>query len=137
MNNRARVIRWHGIATPRADVRLFNFVRAAVSADFRERNAVANFLRATGIPTVEAAKTPREHALGLLRLAAEVEHALLVQYLYARISITGLQPGPTSDPQLPPEDPARKQLNIAVEEMGHLATVQNLLLLVEIGRAHV
>ncbi|MGH9277407.1 MAG: ferritin-like domain-containing protein [Acidimicrobiales bacterium] len=51
----------------------------------------------------------------LLHTAAEVEHALLVQYLYAAYSL------PTSSPM------QRTITGIAKEEMGHLLTVQNLL----------
>jgi len=67
-----------------------------------------------GIPSVEGATTPKEDAIGLLMLAAEVEHALMVQYLYAAQSLRG--------------NAARTVARIAVEEMGHLITVENLLL---------
>ncbi|HEX8600916.1 MAG TPA: ferritin-like domain-containing protein [Chloroflexia bacterium] len=69
----------------------------------------------------------REEAIYLLHIAAEVEHALMVQYLYAAYSLGG--------PQVPPEDRDRVRrwresiLGIAREEMGHLVTVQNILLL--------
>ena len=97
-------------------------LRSAPLEEIHERNPIVEMLRQTGVPLVEGATTPAEHALGYLSLAAEVEHALLVQYLYASISITGSQ-GATDDPR-------RKLLTIAIEEMGHLATVQNLLILV-------
>ncbi|GHC55998.1 ferritin-like domain-containing protein [Roseibacillus persicicus] len=75
---------------------------------------LAQVLATVGIPTVEGAKTPKEEAIGLLMLAAEVEHALMVQYLYASASVVGS---------------LRKTItDIAVEEMAHLLTVQNLLL---------
>jgi hypothetical protein len=75
-------------------------------------------LRELGAPDVEGAATAKEKALALLSLAAEVEQALMVQYLYAMASV-------------PAENPARSTIRtIAVQEMGHLATVQNLLLLV-------
>lgn len=77
-----------------------------------ERLAVA--LTRFGIPQVEAATTPREDVVGLLMLAAEIEHALMVQYLYAAQSVRGV--------------PGRMISHIAVQEMGHLVTVQNLLL---------
>jgi Ferritin-like len=68
---------------------------------------------------------PRDEAVFLLTAAAEIEHALMVQYLYAAYSVRVA-------------DPNREQLalvqqlftQIAREEMGHLATVQNLLHLV-------
>jgi rubrerythrin len=75
-----------------------------------------------GIPLVEGAQTAQEHAIGLLQIAAEVEQALMVQYLYAATSISSA-PGA-------PEDYQKKLIRIAVQEMGHLATVQNILLLV-------
>jgi hypothetical protein len=69
----------------------------------------------------------------LLESAAEIEHALLVQYLYSAYSLKGIDE--VSDPAqqnvLDDENPAswyRTLLGIAREEMGHLMTVQNLLL---------
>ena len=67
----------------------------------------------------------RDYAIFLLRLAAEIEHGLMVQYLFAAYSLGG--------PNVPPEQQARVRgwqetiLGIAKEEMGHLVTVQNLL----------
>jgi len=67
----------------------------------------------------------REEAIYLLHIAAEVEHALMVQYLYAAFSLGG--------PQVPAEHRDDVQrwrntiLGIAREEMGHLSTVQNML----------
>lgn len=70
---------------------------------------------------------PRDEAVFLLTAAAEIEHALMVQYLYAAYTV-----------RVPADDPNSDQLGqvqelltqIAREEMGHLATVQNLLHLV-------
>ena len=67
----------------------------------------------------------RDYAIFLLRLAAEIEHGLMVQYLFAAYSLGG--------PSVPREQQARVRgwqdtiLAIAKEEMGHLVTVQNLL----------
>lgn len=64
--------------------------------------------------------SPRDEAIFLLHSAAEVEHSLMVQYLYAAWS-------------LPEEGPPRVArwrrdiLQIAREEMAHFAAVQNLL----------
>jgi hypothetical protein len=64
--------------------------------------------------------SPRDEAIFLLHTAAEIEHALMVQYLYAAWS-------------LPPDAPAtvrrwrRDILQVAREEMAHFASVQNLL----------
>jgi Ferritin-like len=69
--------------------------------------------------------TWREYAAFLLSIGAQIEHSLMVQYLYAAWSLGG--------PQVPDEHrdsvAAWRQiiLGIAKEEMGHLATVLNLL----------
>ncbi|WP_127502072.1 ferritin-like domain-containing protein [Actinoplanes solisilvae] len=60
----------------------------------------------------ELPESPVDKALTLLRVAAQVEHALMVQYLYAGYSF-----GPTM----------QEIADVAVEEMSHLMTVQNLL----------
>lgn len=72
------------------------------------------------VPTVPSAKSAREEAIVLLQVGSEVEHALLLQYLFAAYSLRS-------------EDPTasgwRMTLKtIAKQEMGHLITVQNLLL---------
>jgi hypothetical protein len=67
----------------------------------------------------------RDKAIFYLHIGAEIEHCLMVQYLYAAYSL---------DPLNAPSD-LREQvlawqhgiLDIAREEMGHLVTVQNLL----------
>ena len=67
--------------------------------------------------------SPRDEAIFLLHTAAEIEHVLMVQYLYAAWS-------------LPRDGPAvvgrwrRDILQIAREEMAHFASVQNLLRLI-------
>lgn len=70
---------------------------------------------------------PREEAIFWLSAAAEIEHALMVQYLFAAYSV---------DPEsVPSENGAQRQagdiknrlLQISREEMGHFITVQNLL----------
>jgi hypothetical protein len=69
----------------------------------------------------------RDFALMLLHVGAEIEHSLMVQYLYAAYSLGG--------PQVPPDQRPRVRrwrdslLTIAREEMGHLLSVQNLLCL--------
>ncbi len=67
----------------------------------------------------------RDYAIFLLRVAAEIEHSLMVQYLFTAYSLGG------------PNVPAGRQadvrawqetiLGIAKEEMAHLITIQNLL----------
>ena len=56
---------------------------------------------------------PTAKAIRLLQAAAEIEHALMVQYLYAGYGFRN--------------SPNREILGIAIEEMSHLMTVQNLL----------
>ncbi len=71
---------------------------------------------------------PREAAVYLLHIGAEVEHALMAQYLYAGYSLGG--------EHLTPEQKVKVQswretiFSIAREEMAHLATVENLLTLI-------
>lgn len=78
-------------------------------------------IRATGgLPAAPpgAAATPADEAEFLLQVAAEVEHGLLVQYLYAAYSASDAA-----------GDGRRGQINaIAIQEMDHLLNVQNMLL---------
>jgi rubrerythrin len=77
-------------------------------------------------PTHDPLLEPRDEAVFLLTVAAEVEHALMVQYLYAAYSVRA--PRGTTPTEL---DRIQDLLfQIAREEMGHLATVQNLLHLI-------
>jgi len=81
------------------------------------------------IPNLSAFPTPVQKAQFLLHAAAEVEHALLAQYLYAAYSLK--RPTDVTDAQ---QKAALRRwtellLGVAREEMGHLMTVQNLLLL--------
>ncbi len=80
-----------------------------------------------------AAQPPAElswhdYAVFLLHVASEVEHALMVQYLYAAYSLGGASVGAGI------HESARHWretiLGIAKEEMGHLITVQNILRLI-------
>jgi hypothetical protein len=84
------------------------------------------------LPDLRRWPRPEDKVAILLRSAAEVEHALMVQYLYAAYSLK------TVDEVEEPERQAaldttsaeswpRVVLRIAREEMGHLMTVQNLL----------
>jgi Ferritin-like len=60
-------------------------------------------------------ESPLGKAATLLRVAAQIEHALMVQYLYAGYSFAPTQ---------------REIADVAIEEMSHLMTVQNLLRLI-------
>ncbi|AMY07015.1 Ferritin-like protein [Luteitalea pratensis] len=79
------------------------------------------------LPSVADAITPLDDAIGLLQMAAEVEHALLVQYLYANASVVRSTGGMSVSGTI---------RTIAVEEMGHLIAVQNLLLAIGGPGAH-
>ena len=63
---------------------------------------------------------PRDEAVFLLHTAAEIEHALMVQYLYAAWSLPADATGKVGRWR-------REVLQVAREEMAHLAAVQNLL----------
>ena len=70
-------------------------------------------LQSTGYPWAGEAATPLEEARVFLRAGAEIEHALLVEYLYAAWSAPSALTGRVTE--------------IAIQEMCHLITVQNLL----------
>ena len=71
--------------------------------------------------------SPVDYVHFLLYIDAEIEHGLMVQYLYAAYSLGG--------PQVPEAHRAKIRgwqeviLGIAKEEMGHLISVQNILML--------
>jgi hypothetical protein len=68
---------------------------------------------------------PRDEVICLLHAAAEIEHSLMVQYLFAAYSLKDL---PDSDPRAPQVSLLQHLLlHVAREEMAHLVTVQNLL----------
>jgi hypothetical protein len=69
----------------------------------------------------------RDHLVMLLSFGAAAEHCLMVQYLYAAYSLK--TEGEDPDRRKKIEDWRAHVLAVAREEMGHLLTVQNLLLL--------
>jgi hypothetical protein len=75
-----------------------------------------------------ASMTWKDHLSMLLHIAAEIEHSLMVQYLYAAYSLGGEQVprGRREMVRCWRED----ILAVAREEMGHLLTVQNILMLI-------
>lgn len=85
---------------------------APVVPAWRPRS-IAEALEEIGPPRI-AALTPEAELIELIKYAAEIEHGLMVQYLYAMYSSRN----PLIQAML---------RTIAVEEMGHLITVQNLL----------
>jgi len=78
------------------------------------------------LPPKPAGLSWRDYLVTLLRIGGEIEHALMVQYLYAAYSLGG--PGAEKEPELVLSW-RDHLLTIAREEMGHLITVQNLILL--------
>ena len=88
---------------------------------------VADFeaLAATPLLAHDPPLAARDEAVFLLHSAAEVEHALMVQYLYAAYSLGGPQVPQDKRPLV--DSWRRTFIEIAREEMGHLASVQNLL----------
>src|SRR2546421_1793654 len=97
---------------------------------FRSPTTAALQLSATAdadaVPVHDPPLSPHDEVVFLLNIAAEVEHSLMVQYLFAAYSL--------KRPEQFDADKASlirgwKKLiaTVAREEMGHLATVQNLL----------
>ena len=80
------------------------------------------------LPDFSAQPLPGDKAKLLLESAAEIEHALMVQYLYACFSLHTDGAGQTPEQAGVISDWAEAIINTAKEEMGHLLTVQNLLL---------
>ncbi|WP_218933828.1 ferritin-like domain-containing protein [Rubripirellula lacrimiformis] len=77
---------------------------------------------------VDGELTARDEAIFLLQTAAEIEQSLLVQYLYAAYSIDATA-GPSPTEQAKAGGWRRAIVEIAIEEMAHLISMQNLLLL--------
>jgi hypothetical protein len=101
--------------------RLSNTDKAALRRVAENLFPMSALARAAGPAAVEVDETidlpelpesPLGKAATLLRVAAQIEHALMVQYLYAGYSFSPTQ---------------RVIANVAIEEMSHLMTVQNLL----------
>jgi hypothetical protein len=69
----------------------------------------------------------RDHLVMMLTSGAEIEHALMVQYLFAAYSINGDQK--SEEHRAMVEGWRASILTVAKEEMGHLLTVQNVLVL--------
>jgi hypothetical protein len=76
-------------------------------------------------PLVNLVLAPRDETTFLLNIGAEIEHALLVQYLYAAYSLDGAGLDAARRAQI--EQWRATIVEIAREEMAHLLTVQNLL----------
>lgn len=79
-------------------------------------------------PEFDMPVAPRDYAVRLLHIGAEVEHALMTQYIYAAYSLDENQDGQNHKELV--QKWKKTILEIAREEMGHLVTVQNLLSLI-------
>jgi Ferritin-like len=93
---------------------------AALASGGVRTTALQRTLDRFALPTVPGAADAREEAVALLQAAAEIEHALLVQYLFA--SYSNAQADDFN------AELAETIRIISVQEMGHLMAVQNLLL---------
>jgi hypothetical protein len=78
-------------------------------------------------PTKPDDMTWRDFVIRLLHVGAELEHGLMVQYLYAAYSLGGDHL--SEEDQKEVRDWQDLILTVAREEMGHLLTVQNILCL--------
>jgi hypothetical protein len=112
---------------------------ASFTADLIDLKADKKILALTALKTVSPHEqespnldifiAPRDRAIYLLHIGAEIEHALMVQYLYAAYSLGGAYSADPKKQKLVQEWKA-KILEVAREEMGHLVTVENLLTLI-------
>ncbi len=122
MRNRARR-QLAGLDTRRAAGVVFH-LRDVTSISFKSTSMVPDVLLESRIEQPPELSF-HDYTILLLDVAAEIEHALMVEYLYAAYSLGG--------PQVPPKYRRKIRewqeiiLGIAKEEMGHLLTVQNVL----------
>lgn len=121
MANTPLEIEWHRPKPRRKKHAMRVIDKALESTEIMSNNL--DLIMELGIPVPKDVKNAKELALQLLKLASEVEHALMVQYLYAANSIPRVTAGTDVDY-------FEKIMDVAVQEMGHLASVQNLLLLI-------
>src|SRR6266478_1764979 len=80
--------------------------------------------KADAVPVHDPPLSPRDDAVFLLNIAAEVEHALMVQYLFAAYSLRDPSQFAGDKAALVHEWRGAIAM-VAREEMGHLVTVQN------------
>jgi len=108
--------------------------RASKQPGPSKRKGVAKIapIEALGLPPPKRMSV-RDFAIYLLQAGAEIEHSLLVQYLYAAYSVDERADSDTSNIGLQWKTHIRL---VAREEMTHLATVQNLLLSLKTGQIY-
>jgi len=83
--------------------------------------SVASSVPTAPVPTHDPPLAPRDEATFLLHIAAEIEHALMVQYLYAAYSLNPDAAGLSSTQSNQVQNWKRTILAIAKEEMAHLS----------------
>lgn len=84
--------------------------------------------RTDAVPTHDPPLAPRDEATFLLHIAAEIEHALMVQYLYAAYSLNPNSSALSLAQRAQVANWKRTILAIAKEEMAHFISVQNILI---------
>ena len=109
----------------RTERHLDQLITAASAVRGRRLSAAAASVAAPAAPQLPPEFTWRDYTIFLLTIAAQIEHSLMVQYLYAAYSLGG--PQTPSDKRDTVAGWRQLILGIAKEEMGHLATVQNAL----------
>jgi hypothetical protein len=116
-------LRWVMPAAPAAPARrLFMAEVAAPAADLGAEAAQAL------VPTHDPALSPHDEAIFLFHIAAEIEHALMVQYLYAAYSLNPDAATLSQDQKRQVQNWKHTILGIAKEEMAHFVSVQNILI---------
>ena len=130
--------RWYRVHAPTVDGARIAWARSQRSTVTRrsdsrdmprnEAAALSDLIREQGLPYLPDAGSAREEAIQLLRMAAEIEHALLLQYLFAAYSVDETETAAVNtQPVRTPLDWQNDILAIARQEMAHFLTVQNLL----------
>jgi Ferritin-like len=113
------------------DLRAFARVPGSAGMDERSRVAPETAIVVPpggGGPLLVGPKMrPRDEVIFWLSAAAEIEHALMAQYLFAAYSIDPESLPAGTDAERQARDIKNRLLQISREEMGHLITVQNLL----------
>jgi len=94
---------------------------------YRHLRGVAAAEISAGPPPKRPEMTWKDHLVMLLHIGAEIEHSLMVQYLYAAYSLGGEQV--PRGHRLMVRGWQTSILAVAKEEMGHFLTVQNILTL--------
>jgi hypothetical protein len=111
--SRMRQLGW-SVPTPSAARRV-----EAIEVE-RPQSPVAHAISTMRFAARRAVRSALDDATLLLQIAAEVEHAFLLQYLYAAYSL--------NDAVTPAADAAATLIDVAKQEMAHLVTVQNVLM---------